>query len=431
MHSRISKEAPVLDFRTDHGYLASMRTVDFLVIGAGILGLSIARELKRRLPDAAIAVLEKEAEAGRHSSGRNSGVLHSGLYYPPGSLKARLCRQGAAEMAAFHEEHGLPLNRCGKILTPTAPRFAAEMAVIAERAAQNGVRADMLDEQTLRELEPETRSATGAALWVPDTAVGTPLAAIRALAKDVRARGVELFFDSEFVDVSPRRRQAMLCNGDTIHFGYVVNAAGLHADRVAHRFGAARRYTLLPFKGLYWKLNPDAGFRLGHLIYPVPELRILYLGVHTTTATDGAIHLGPTAAPAWGRENYRGLRGITPAELPRIARCLARMLLSGQDGFRAQAWQEGRRYFKRWFFPAAQSLLPRLEPRHLLPAAKVGLHPRIFDREKGELLKDFLLEHSENATHLLGATSPAWTSAFPLARHLCDRLPFFDQGEPA
>ncbi|MDR0701072.1 MAG: L-2-hydroxyglutarate oxidase [Azoarcus sp.] len=408
-----------------------MRTVDFLVIGAGILGLSIARELKRRLPDAAITVLEKEAEAGRHSSGRNSGVLHSGLYYPPGSLKARLCRQGAAEMAAFHEEHGLPLKRCGKILTPAAPRFADEMAIIAERAAQNGVKAKILDERALRELEPETRSATGSALWVPDTAVGAPLAAIRALARDVRAQGVELLFNSELADISPQRRQAIPRNGDAIHFAYAINAAGLHADRVAHRFGAARRYALLPFKGLYWKLNPDAGIRLNHLVYPVPDLRILYLGVHTTTAVDGAIYLGPTAAPAWGRENYLGLRGIAPAELPRIARHLARMFISDQDGFRAQAWQEGRRYFKRWFFPAAQSLLPRLEPRHLLPAAKVGLHPRIFDREKGELLKDFLLEHSENAIHLLGATSPAWTSAFPLARHLCDQIPFFDRGEPA
>ena len=399
-----------------------MQTADFLIVGAGILGLSIARELKRRLPEAAIVVLEKEPEAGRHSSGRNSGVLHSGLYYPPGSLKAKLCRQGAVEMAAFHEEHGLPLSRCGKILTPTALPFADAMAEIAGRAAQNGVEINWLDEAALRELEPETRSATGKALFVPGTAVGSPLAVMHTLAGDVAAQGVSLRFGSELIAIRPKAREAVLRTGERIAFGYAINAAGLHADRIAHRFGAAKRYALLPFKGLYWKLDPASGIRLKHLIYPVPDLRILYLGVHTTTATDGTVYLGPTAAPAFGRENYRGIEGIAPSELPGIFRHLARMFLTDQDGFRSQAWDEGRRYFKRWFFPAAQKLLPRLESRHLLPDAKVGLHPRIVDLERGELLKDFLLEKSERALHLLGATSPAWTSAFPLARHICDQI---------
>jgi L-2-hydroxyglutarate oxidase LhgO len=398
------------------------RRADFLVIGAGILGLSIARELKRRQPGASLLVLEKESGPGRHSSGRNSGVLHSGLYYAPGSLKARLCRKGAAEMAAFHEEHGLPFERRGKILTPTTPGRAEAMATIAERAGQNGVQVEWLDERALREMEPETRSATGKALWVPATAVGDPMAVIRLLVERAGAEGVEIRFASELFQARPEARRVSLKNGETLHFGQAVNAAGLFADRVAHLFGAARHLALLPFKGLYWRLAPEAGFRLDHLIYPVPDLRILYLGVHTTTAVDGAIYLGPTAVPAWGRENYQGFSGISPLELPGIAARLARMFLADRNGFRAQAWQEGRRYFKRWFFPAAQSLLPRLEARHLLPAAKIGLHPRIFDRTKGALLEDFTLEKSPHALHILGATSPAWTSAFPFARHVCETL---------
>lgn len=399
-----------------------MSQADFLIIGAGIVGLSIARELKVRHPQARIQVLEKEAAPGLHSSGRNSGVLHSGLYYLPGSLKARLCRQGAQEMAAFHEEHGLRLNRCGKLLVPTSPAFSGEMETLAGRAAANGVRVETIDASSLRELEPETRSATGSALWVPDTAVGSPGAVIVALLGELQARGVEVRTGAEVVGVSRSAKTVRLRDGSRIAYGTAINAAGLHADRIAHYFGAARRYSLLPFRGIYWRLDPAAGIPVQRLVYPVPELRILYLGVHTTTATDGTVYLGPTAVPAWGREHYQGWRGIDPGSVPRIAWQLGRMMAADRDGFRAQAWQEGRRRYKHWFFAAARALLPRLRPEHLQPAAKVGLHPRLFDHVSGSLLKDFVLEAGPDELHVLGATSPAWTSAFPFARHICDHL---------
>lgn len=399
-----------------------MERADFLIIGAGIIGTAIALELKRRQLSASVRVLEKESAPGQHSSGRNSGVLHSGLYYPPGSLKARLCRQGALEMAQFHEEHGLQLDRRGKLLVPTAPEFATQMETIAARARENGVRVEKVDAQTLRELEPETRSATGEALWVPDTAVGSPGEVIRALTDHARKQGIDLRIGAELVAVNPLRRETRLKNGDVLHYGHLINAAGLHADRIAHLFGVGLRYALLPFKGLYWKLDPASGIHIRHLIYPVPDLRILYLGVHTTTATDGTVYLGPTAVPAFGRENYRRLENLSWPELPRMFGHLARMFIRDEDGFRHQAWGEGRRFFKRWFAEAARALLPRLKNRDLLPAAKVGLHPRLFDRERGHLLKDFTIETSPHATHILGAVSPAWTCAFPFARHVCDQF---------
>ncbi|MDR2678655.1 MAG: L-2-hydroxyglutarate oxidase [Zoogloeaceae bacterium] len=396
---------------------------DFLVIGAGVLGLSIACALKRRLPQARVDVLEKERAPGLHSSGRNSGVLHSGLYYPPGSLKARLCRQGALEMARFHEVHGLRLQRCGKLLVPTNPAFAAEMATLAERAQANGVRVETVDEKTLARLEPETRSATGTALWVPNTAVGSPAAVMTALVKTAQALGVGIRCDAELVQAAPERQEARLRTGELLRYGHLIAAAGLHADRVAHLFGVGLRYHLLPFRGLYWQLAPASGIRLNHLIYPVPDLRILYLGVHTTTATDGGIYLGPTAVPAFGRAHYQGWTGISWREAPRMIKHLGQMIRRNQDGFRVQAWQEGRRYRKANFTEAARTLLPRLKPEHLLPApGKTGLHPRIFDSENGQLLKDFTLVDGPASTHILGAVSPAWTCAFPLARHICDRI---------
>ncbi|GHT90100.1 aminobutyraldehyde dehydrogenase [Betaproteobacteria bacterium] len=399
-----------------------MPSSDFIVIGAGVIGLAVARELKRQYAWASVRVLEKEAEPGRHSSGRNSGVLHSGIYYAPGSLKAELCRKGRAEMAAYHAAHHLPLNRCGKILVPTSPKDAPQLENLYRRAHENGVRAEKLDEATLRELEPAARSATGEALWVPDTAVGTPGEVLKTLTQEVRALGVEVCCRAEVAKIDAATRKITLRHGEALTFGYAVNAAGLHSDRIAHEFGMGQDYALLPFKGLYWKLSEEAGIRLNHLIYPVPDARTLTLGVHTTTATDGTIYLGPTAVPAFGREHYRGLESVRLPEAARMTRDLARMFLHDRDGYRQQAWLEGRRYFRRWFFEAVRELLPAVKPEHLLPAAKVGLHPRLFDRKSGALLKDFIILKNSHSLHILGATSPAWTSAFPFARHVCEKM---------
>ena len=398
------------------------KNVDFLLIGAGIVGLTIARELKLRHRDASVTVLEKEAETGRHSSGRNSGVLHSGIYYPPGSLKARVCGQGAREMAEYHEQHGLPLARRGKVLVATTPEDDSQLDMLAERAGLNGVAAEMIDEQGLRELEPEARSAAGRALWGPGTAVGSPAAVMKTVVEEISGLGVELHHGAEIAEVDIMRRRVVLRGGDMFGYGHVVNAAGLHADSVAHRFGDGRRYTLLPFKGIYWKLDPDAGFSINHLIYPVPDLRVPFLGVHTTTTVDGATYLGPTAVPAFGRENYRGLQGVSGPELMRIVGMLTKQFVTGRDGFRRLSWQEGRRYFKPWFAQAARAILPRLKPDHLLPTEKVGIRAQMVDRQSGRMVTDFLVEPGSDSTHILNAISPAWTSAFPFARYVCDNF---------
>ncbi|HEX8528143.1 L-2-hydroxyglutarate oxidase [Allosphingosinicella sp.] len=395
------------------------RTADFLIIGAGIVGLTIAVELKRRNPGSKVVVLEKERRPGLHSSGRNSGVLHSGIYYPPSSLKARVCGQGAREMARYCEERGLPLLRIGKVLVPLRPEDGPQLDLLEARAGQNGVEAERLDRARLRDAEPEARSATGEALLVRQTSVVSSSDVLESVAGDARGAGIEILCEGALGLVDAERRR-LDWGGESISYGHAVNAAGLHADSVAHRFGAGRAYTLLPFKGIYWKLDPVAGLDIRHLIYPVPDLRVPFLGVHTTTAIDGTIYVGPTAVPAFGRENYRGMEGVTPGELLRIGGLLVRQLASGRDGFRRLAWQEGRRYFRRWFVHGAQALLPRLRPEHLLPCTKVGIRSQMLDRRSGALVTDFLIESAPGSTHVLNAISPAFTSAFPFARHVCD-----------
>ena len=396
-----------------------MRTADFVVVGAGIVGLTIALELKRRLPSARILLLEKEPEPGRHSSGRNSGVLHSGIYYPPASLKARVCGQGAREWAAYCEQRGLPLNRIGKVLVPLREEDAGQLDLLQRRAAENGVDAVRVGEAELRELEPEARSATGDALFVRSTAVVSSADSFAAILRDARDAGIELLCGATLGEVDTRTR-TLRWGGERVGYGHLVNTAGLHADTVAHLFGVGERFTLLPFKGIYWKLDPASGLDIRHLIYPVPDLRVPFLGVHTTTAIDGTVYLGPTAVPAFGRENYRGTEGVSGDELFRILSHLGSQYLSGRNGFRRLAWQEGRRYFKRWFADAARQLLPRLRPEHLLPCPKVGIRAQMLDKNTGELVTDFLVEAGPASTHVLNAISPAFTSAFPFARHVCD-----------
>ena len=394
-------------------------SADYLVIGAGIVGITVALELKRRRPGASVTILEKEDRPGRHSSGRNSGVLHSGIYYPAGSLKARVCGQGAREMADYCERRGLPIRRLGKILVPVEERDAAQLDLLAERGGANGVTVERLDATALSLREPEARSATGEALFVPSTSVVSSSQVMARLTTEAVKAGIVLRCGGKLGRIDAEGRE-LEWGGDRIAYGHAINAAGLHADSIAHRFGAGEHYTLLPFKGIYWKLDPASGIRINHLIYPVPDLRVPFLGVHTTSAIDGSVTLGPTAVPAFGRENYRGLKGVTPAELARIGGLLARQTLSGADGFRRLAWQEGRRYFKARFADAARALLPRLRPEHLLPCDKVGIRAQMLDRSTGRLVTDFLVEAGPASTHMLNAISPAFTSAFPLARHLCD-----------
>ena len=397
-----------------------MKQHDFLIIGAGIVGITIARELKIRYPESQVTILEKEGSPGKHSSGRNSGVLHSGIFYPEDSLKAHVSVQGAREMAEYCLSRGLPLDRRGKILLPTRLEDSSQLDVLEERARANNVYVERIDEKTLKEMEPETRSATGEALWVPSTAVGNPHRVMSSLVNEITVMKIELHCGVEIAEVDYNDRLVRLADGEKISYGHVINSAGLHADTIAHRFDVGHRYTLLPFKGLYWKLDPNAGYDIRHLIYPVPDLRVPFLGVHTTTTTDGLIYLGPTAVPAFGRENYRGLDNVTIKEFARISSLLIRQTIADRDGFRRLAWQEGRRYFKPWFTEAAKAILPRLRSEHLLPCDKVGIRAQMFDRTEGKLVTDFLVEKGSSSTHILNAISPAWTSAFPFARYVID-----------
>lgn len=401
---------------------------DFLIIGGGIIGLTIALELRRRRPSASITVVEAELELAAHGSGRNSGVLHSGIYYPPDSLKARMCAQGAAAMREYCRSRNLPLLPLGKVLVPTRPEDDPQLDLLVSRAGQNGVDARMLTSAELAHQEPAARSASGRALLVPITSVCSPHAVMKSLAGDCEKARIEIRMGWRAARFDPDARTVTNEVDDTIRCEVLINAAGLHADKVAHAFGVGPQYSILPFKGIYWKLSPASGVRLNHLVYPVPDLRVPFLGVHTTTATDGTVYLGPTAIPALGRENYRGLSGIAPADIARIAKASAIQFARNTNGFRRLAVIETGKLLKGRFVKAVRRLIPAVRSEHLLPCTKVGMRAQLYDSFSGQLVNDFLVQRGPQSIHVLNAISPAWTCSMPFASFVCDS--FLDGNDP-
>jgi L-2-hydroxyglutarate oxidase LhgO len=282
---------------------------DFLVIGGGVVGLSIVRDLKRRFRDQRVVLLEKEPVVGTHASGRNSGELHAGFYYTPDSLKARFTRRGNQLLREYCQARDLSVNRCGKLVVARDANAHPAMNELLNRGRANSIELHDIPARGAKRIEPRVRTYERA-LWSPTTAVVQPGEVVAALAKDAQAEGVELRCGTRFL----RKSKRLLHTSTGIYeAGYVVNAAGLHADVVAHAFGMGESYSMLPFKGLYlYADNPAWSLRTN--VYPVPDLRNPFLGVHLTVTAEGRTKIGPTAIPALWREQYQGTENFRLGE---------------------------------------------------------------------------------------------------------------------
>ena len=393
------------------------KQVDFAIIGAGIVGLSIAKELKRQFPNARIAVIEKEVTIGLHASGRNSGVLHAGIYYPSTSLKAKCCLEGARAMAAYCDAHGLPIQRVGKLIVTTKPDEGPVLETLLQRAITNGAKVELISREVLQKLEPEATTATDYALFSPETSVIDSKAILTHIFESLRTQQVEFYFNEPSVGIDTTSQRLTLKN-EHIIYGHLFNTAGLFADEIARRCGLQERYTMIPFKGLYYELKPRTSLTINHLIYPVPDMHVPFLGVHFTKAIDNTIYLGPTAIPALGREHYTGMTGIKIAETLSTFTALAPHYFSNKQGFRTYAHQEIPRFLKSRFIASAQALVPRITPQDIIRSAKVGIRAQLFDLTKKELAMDFIVSQTQNETHVLNAVSPAFSSAFSFSKYV-------------
>lgn len=394
----------------------SFDKAEILIVGAGIIGLTVARELVAA-GHGDIVIIEKESELGVHASGRNSGVLHAGIYYAPDSMKAKSCLNGNFLMRAYCKEKGLPLLESGKVIVTRTP---AELPVLDElfrRATANGAKVEMIDERQLSAIEPNARTVERA-LFSHYTAVVDPKAVLKSLRKDLEESGRVTFVMGCRLTGIKGSGVAVTSRGE-IRFNRFVNAAGAYCDKVAGFFGVGEQYRLIPFKGVYRLLSKDAPFTVNSSIYPVPDIRNPFLGVHFTRSVHGDVYLGPTAIPAFGRENYGILAGIDAEALTIAWEDLVLFMTNRQ--FRSVALTEPAKYIPSVFFKDAARLVKELAPKDVVPASKVGIRPQLVDWEKKELVMDFLVVAEGEGVHVLNPISPAFTSSMDLAQGIVAR----------
>jgi L-2-hydroxyglutarate oxidase LhgO len=387
-----------------------MTTASILICGAGIVGLTLARDLAAAGHDD-ILVIDKEPEPGRHASGRNSGVLHAGIYYAPGTLRATSCLEGNLRMKQYCEERGLPLLKTGKVIVARDESELPTLRELHERASRNGAKVELIDDRQLAEIEPNARSA-GQALYSHYTAVVDPKAILKSIKTELLATGkVRMLFGTRFTGLSGRegKRLRIGTTAGPISCAFFVNASGAYGDVVAHAFGLGRDYRLIPFKGIYKKVKPEKAHLIRGSIYPVPNIKNPFLGVHFTRGVHGDVYLGPTAIPAFGRENYGLFKGID-AEAPSIMLRDALLFFRNRK-FREVALEEPRKYSFTYFFNDAKKLVKQLSPSDIESCPKAGIRPQLVDLKKNELVMDFVIEGTEQSVHVLNAISPAFTSS--------------------
>jgi L-2-hydroxyglutarate oxidase LhgO len=393
-------------------------TTDILIVGGGIVGLSIARELNTRRPDLKITILEKEGALAMHASGRNSGVLHAGFYYTPDSLKAQLTVEGNRLLTEYCLKNGLSINRCGKLVVAKDEGELETLNELKRRGEINGVRLEMVDEGQLKDLEPNAKTFSRA-LYSPTTSSINPVEVVEFIGDELKAKkNVDIRFNERFLE----REDASVVTSSGLKIGYkhLINSSGLYADKIAHWFGVGLKYTLIPFKGLYLDYKDDN--IVNRHIYPVPDLNEPFLGLHFTKTVEGKVKVGPTAIPALWRENYSGLSNFNPKELMEILATVIRLFATNPFDFRKTVLREIKKYSRRSLVKQAARLVKTIDPNKFGDSSTPGIRAQLLDRDKMQLTMDFVVEYGENSTHILNAVSPAFTCAFSFSRLIVDEV---------
>ena len=387
---------------------------DVLIVGAGIVGLSIGIALLQAEKGLKVLIVDKEPAAGEHASGRNSGVLHGGFYYSPDSLKAKFCREGNLELRNLCRENSIPIQECGKVVVSRNSEEDERLDLLHSRGLSNGVELELLEKTELSKYEPLAITHQRF-LWSPNTAISDPRAVIKAMVSKFEGLGGKLSYGQR---IEFQRTQDGV-SAKNIRAKYVINSAGAQSDRLAKELGLAKRYAMVPFMGVYRAVSSDY-LPLKRLVYPVPHPINPFLGVHFTLTLDGKVKIGPTAIPVIGREQYSLFEGWSLSDIGQ-AITATRALIQGES---------------HKFGEILKSELPKLresslgrESALLVPGAMSirrwqkkppGIRSQLVDIKTGKLEQDFIVENFENSTHILNAVSPGWTSALPFGRWVAE-----------
>ncbi len=387
---------------------------DVAIVGGGIVGLATALACRRRFSPLKLIVLEKEPEIARHQTGHNSGVVHSGLYYQPGSYKARLCLEGRRQLVRFCEVRGIRLEQCGKVVVATEPQELPRLAALFERGRANGVEGlERISPERLRELEPHTAGI--GALHSPATGIVDFTAVAKAMAEEVRLGGGEIRLNGAVIGIARSgERFHFQTTKDEVSAKALINCAGLHADTVAQLAGAQPSVRIIPFRGEYYLLRPERRHLVRGLIYPVPDPNVPFLGVHFTRTVHGEVEAGPNAVLAFAREGYT-LGRIVPADVLRI------LAFRGFWAMTRRYWATGLAEFarsmsKRAFVASLRRLVPDLRLEDVVRGG-AGVRAQAVSAE-GTLLDDFHILEAPGAIHVLNAPSPAATASLAIGQHI-------------
>jgi L-2-hydroxyglutarate oxidase LhgO len=380
------------------------------------MGLSIARVLKQRRPHAKILIIDKEKDIALHASGRNSGVLHAGFYYTADSLKARFTVLGSQLMKDYCRQKGLPINPCGKLVVAQNAQELEQLTELERRGKRNGAHVKIITEAEARDIEPNVRTFQKA-LYSPDTASIDPRQVCQSLKKELEENGVDFSFETAY---SRRdKKGGIITDKGEFTAVQIFNCAGLYADHIARDFGFSQRYIIIPFKGLYLKYTKNKeDVRIN--IYPVPNLQNPFLGVHFTKTVDGTIKIGPTAIPAFWRENYQGIEHFRFSEFKEIAFYEAKLFWHNTFHFRSLAMEEMRKYQKSYLIQLATRMVQHIDAKGFTEFTPPGIRAQLLDKTQLTLVQDFVVEGDQHSCHVLNAVSPAFTCAFAFAPYIVD-----------
>jgi L-2-hydroxyglutarate oxidase len=391
---------------------------DFALIGGGIVGLASAMALGKRYPNARIVVLEKENTWAHHQTGNNSGVIHSGIYYKPGSFKAKFCREGSRSMVEFCQKHGIEHEVCGKVIVATEEKELPLLENLYKRGLENSLSVTKISAEEVQEIEPHVRCLAG--IRVPTTGIVDYKQVCQKYADLIKIQGAELRLNTKVEKISNTSKgQVLETSKGTFETRTVINCAGLHSDRIAKLGQVNPQAKIVPFRGEYYELKPEKRYLVKTLIYPVPNPDFPFLGVHFTRMIDGSVHAGPNAVLSFKREGYKK----TDFDLGDFAEV---MTYPGFWKLAAKHANEGiqemvRSFYKAAFVRSLQRLIPEVQADDLIPT-HAGVRAQALMND-GKLVDDFLIVKSENSVHVCNAPSPAATSSIEIGKAIVEQIP--------
>ena len=389
---------------------------DFIVIGGGIVGASTALSLVTMYPEKRTILIEKEKSFASHQTGHNSGVIHAGVYYQPGSLKAKFCREGLEETINFCDLHNIPYENCGKLLVATSEVELARMDVLFERCKQNNIEVELIDQEQLQKIEPNINGI--GAILVKSTSIVNYQSVTKKMIEQYEALGGEYLLDTEVVNLTENSDAIeIITNNETLKSRYLISCAGLMADRIAKMLNLEINFRIVPFRGEYYKLSEKHNTLVKHLIYPIPDPELPFLGIHLTKMIDGSVTVGPNAVLGFKREGY-GKINLSPRDT------LEMLSFKGfykviRNHFKSGITEMLNSKYKRGYLKQVNKYSPSIKLKDLQPYPAGIRAQAVLD--DGTLVHDFLFVESERSIHVCNAPSPAATSAMPIGKYISEK----------